>query len=120
MTPYKFGAILALLLAVITVPVFSLFEELHVIIPINILLVGVPLLILYFIFVYIYRNFSRRVFFISLIVFLSIPVYFLTKEIYKNYTNNLKYEEWKDFSNVQEELQIGKDITMSYSANEND
>lgn len=119
MKPYKIGRILALLLALITVPMFILFEEMQFLILYNILLVGIALLILYFILVYIYLNFGKRIFTIFIIIILFIPLYLLSKDIYDDYTFKLKYEEWRDFSNAQE-LQISKDINMSYSDNGND
>jgi hypothetical protein len=118
MTPYKFGAILALLLVLITIPMFATFEELTVLIPINILMIGVPLLILYYIFVFIYLTFSKRVFFICLIIILAIPLYLITKEMYNEYSYNKKYEEW-DNSPITGEYEIGNDITVPYSENQN-
>lgn len=67
MNPYKLGGILTVLLMVVTIPMLLFSEEMAILIPINILVIGLPILIAYFLLVFIYQKFSRRIFITALL-----------------------------------------------------
>lgn len=116
---YKIGLVGILLLMVITIPMFLVYEEMAILIPLNILLFGLPILLLYFVLVFVYQRLSKIAFTVVLIVLLSVPTFYFGKQIYNDYAFNNRYKEWKDFSNTVQ-LTLDKEIIINYSPNQTD
>jgi hypothetical protein len=116
MTAYKFGKVLVVIYIGITITMFSVLEEMAILLAYNFLVVGAIILILYFILTVIYNTLDKRVFLFCLLIVVLIPTYFF---IGQKYEENKIRESWNHFAEF-EVVSIGDEITLNYGPKEKD
>lgn len=121
MSPYKFGGILVLIYFVIAIIMFATLKEMAVLLAFNFLIIGAILLALYFVLISVYKRFGRKIFYITFVTLLIMPLGYGAKNIFEDFSSKARHEKRMN-TPVTGEISInGKEaIVKHYSDNEVD
>lgn len=117
----KTGNILFFIYIAVTFLLFIFLKETAILLAYNFLIIGAILLALYFLLISVYIKFGRKVFYISFIILLIIPLGYGAKNLFEDYSSKVRHEK-RINTPVTGDITInGKEtIVKNYSDNEVD
>ncbi|HYK73805.1 MAG TPA: hypothetical protein VEV44_11905 [Pseudoneobacillus sp.] len=92
---YKIGIYLISLLLLLLIPMFVFLKEMAILAAINTGIIGLILIIVYFLLTFIYLQFGKKLFLLIFVLIIAMPS---TWFFYKEWHEKREYEEWRNFS----------------------